>query len=91
MEQEELVKQIKKYCKPYYKACPYTSYGLKSLFERLSGYYITQTEMREAMRLAGYEADTNNHYKIKVVDYPEVPTEFLTTKDRYRRAKNGRI
>lgn len=91
MEQQELVKLIHKYCRPYYKKSPYSSYGIKSLFERLTGCYITQEAMREAMRAAGYEADTSNHYKIKIIDLPEVPTEYLNTIDRYRRTKNGRV
>lgn len=88
--QLELVKLIQKYCRASQRVYPVSSYGLKSLFERLAGCYITQTEMVAAMSAAGFEAK-DGKYKLKVVDLPEIPSEYLTAIERYRRTKNGRV
>ncbi len=70
MEQQELVKHIQKYCRPYYKISPLSSYGLKAYFEKLMGEYISNEEFKEAMMMAGFKPCKkyikNHYYKVKI-------------------------
>ena len=64
---------------------------MKSVFEGLTGCYITDAEMREAMVLVGYKPDRLNRYKVRFANAPEIPTAFLNPRERIRRAKYGRV
>ena len=83
MEQQELVKQIQKYCRPGKSQHKMCSYSLKGLFEKLTGDYISNDEFKAAMVEAGFEPTpksvrTINHlYKMAVVDMPEVPQRYI--------------
>lgn len=96
MEKKDLVVLIQKYCKPYSKVCPFSSYGLKHLFEGLTGEYVTHQDFKEAMEAAGFGVCKtflrHNYYKIKIIDEPEIPISFVTDKrGRYARfqKRNG--
>ena len=58
MEKEELLKQIKKYCRHSNKVHRLSSYGLKAFFEGLQGFgiidYVSNDMFKEAMIEAGY-------------------------------------
>ena len=82
MEQQELVKQIQKYCRPSKSQHKMCSYSLKGLFEKLTGDYISNDEFKAAMIEAGFEptpksvGTTNHLYKMVVMDSPEVPQRY---------------
>ncbi len=88
MEQIELIRLIHKYCKPCSKVSVFSSYGIKGVFEKITGNYITDIEMRAAMISAGY-VSIGGHYKVKFIDDPEIPTEYLNPRERMQR--NGRV
>ncbi len=89
METQELVKLVNKYCRPCSKI-RFSAYGLKCVFELITKDYITEKEMRMALKAAGY--NSNRRYKLRFIDAPEVPTAFLNPRERNkRRAKNGRV
>lgn len=74
MEQEKLIRTIKRHIRPYNVVYPVSSYGLKHLFEILGGGYISNDEFKQAMILAGFEPtaqtknDINPLYKVMIVD-----------------------
>lgn len=101
MEKEELIKQIKKYCRPSNKVHRLSSYGLKAFFEGLEGFgiidYISNDLFKEAMLEAGFKPTPRTEkeicckYKILLVG-SNIPKEFAG--DGYwfkKRAKNGRV
>ena len=73
MKQEDLVKLIKEHCTPSNRVYKLSSYGLKNIFERLSGEYISNDLFKSCMVEAGFEPiaktkNTTNHlYKIRLV------------------------
>lgn len=66
MEKEELIKQIKKYCRHSNKVHKCSSYGLKAFFEGLQGFgiidYISNDLFKEAMIEAGYRPTAETMY-----------------------------
>ena len=75
MEQRELVELIQKYCRPYYKTCSISSYGLKAYFERMMSEYISNDDFKEAMMVAGfvpYKRYNENHYYRVRIDLSEI-------------------
>ncbi|MCR4582238.1 MAG: hypothetical protein K5764_01600 [Prevotella sp.] len=74
--QRELVEAIHQYCRASQKVYPFTSYGLKHIFEGLLGFYISNDEFKVAMMLAGFHPaklkETNHRYKIKLLDVDEL-------------------
>ena len=68
--EQQLVKLIQKYCRPYYKIYPLSSYGLKAYFEKLTGDYISNDDFKEAMIMAGFTPCKryfkNHYYKVKI-------------------------
>ena len=68
--EQQLVKLIQKYCRPYYKIYPLSSYGLKAYFEKLTGDYISNDDFKEAMIMAGFKPCKryfkNHYYKVKI-------------------------
>lgn len=79
---DRLVVLIQHYCLPAKSRYRFSSYGLKALFELLTGEYITNDEFKAAMIAAGFEptkkskGETNHRYLIQVIDSPEVPTMY---------------
>jgi len=89
MEKEKLIKLVRVYCIPCNKISSFSSYALKSVFEKIAGCYISDAEMRAAFEAAGYKAYRHNRYKLMFVDAPEIPTEFITHRKGVQ--GNGRI
>ena len=85
-----MVVLIQKYCKTYSKVCRFSSYSLKHLFEELMGCYLPHQEFKDAMGAAGFDTfcvfGDEHYYKIKNLDYPEIPIQWVTDK-RKRYAK----
>ena len=82
MHMKDLVIKIQQYCTPSRFCYRMSSYGLKELFEGLSGEYISNDQFKTAMIEAGFtptkatERQINHRYKIAVKDCPEVPAKF---------------
>ena len=68
--EQQLVKLIQKYCRPYYKIYPLSSYGLKAYFEKLMGDYISNNDFKKAMIMAGFAPCKryfkNDYYKVRI-------------------------
>lgn len=66
----ELKKAIEKYLLPSNKFNDTSSYGLKHLFERIIGQYVSNDEMKECMIECGFHpkrvTESNHHYKFRV-------------------------
>ena len=69
MEDYRLVELIQECCKPNDKIFPLSSYGLKHLFEKMTGCYISNDKFKATMLIAGFKPckiGYNDRYKIKV-------------------------
>ena len=91
MEKEVLAALIKRYCIPSKSRYRFTSYGLKALFEGLTGDYITNEQYKAAMLEAGFQptaksrSQTNHRYFIQVADLPEVPPMYRGRGHQYQK------
>lgn len=95
MEQQIIIELIKRYCLPSGKVYPFSSYGLKHLFENLAGCYISNAEFKKAMSKAGLEPcreiGENAFYYIEIVNSPEIPIEYLSKQEQERRMRYDRL
>ena len=88
---DELVSLIQQYCKPSSSIYRFSSYGLKALFELLTGNYISNDEFKSAMMAAGFEPTTrsrkrtNHRYYLEVIDKPEVPIMYKGRAHQYKK------
>lgn len=82
-DKKELLRLIKRFCRPSKTVHHYSSDGMKSLFELMLNEYLSDHEFKEAMQMAGYkpvDSGGSTFYKVKFVDAPEVPDEFYRGK-----------
>ena len=88
---DRLVVLIQHYCLPAKSRYRFSSYGLKALFELLTGEYITNDEFKAAMIAAGFmptkksKGETNHRYLIQIIDSPEVPTMYKGLGHQYKK------
>ncbi len=84
-KQKELVWLIRQHCRIGKRIYPMSSYGLKSVFEKLLGVYISNGDFKEAMILAGFypckTKEKNHRYRIVLTDI----------KDNVKGGEYGRI
>ena len=91
MENDVLVALIRHYCRPAKSRYRFSSYGLKALFEGLTGDYITNEQYKAAMIEAGFRPTAkslcmkNHRYFVEVADLPEVPPMYKGRGHQYNK------
>lgn len=73
---------IRMYCRPSKSYYAWSSYGLKTVFERLAGCYISNEDFKALMLEVGFEPiptsrnDINHRYKLEVRPCPKIDANY---------------
>lgn len=94
-ERNSIIILIRQNLKPSRYRYIWSSYGLKEVFEKLSGQYISNTTFKELMEAAGFppipesRKDINHRYRIEVIPSPQIGKHFWGHGCQIKYLENG--